>query len=60
LILLGFGLVGDQQFPDRRLPPSVDDWLPERHLARFVVEVQAFAVGHCHWKRAGNSSELEI
>ena len=21
------------------LPPSVDDWLPERHLARFVVEV---------------------
>ena len=22
-----------------RLPPSVDEWLPERHLARFVVEV---------------------
>jgi hypothetical protein len=21
------------------LPPSLDDWLPERHLARFVVEV---------------------
>ncbi len=21
------------------LLPSVDDWLPERHLARFVVEV---------------------
>src|SRR4051812_29377732 len=21
------------------LPPSVDDWLPERHLARFVVEM---------------------
>jgi transposase len=21
------------------LPPSVDDWLPERHLARFVVEL---------------------
>ena len=21
------------------LPPSVDEWLPERHLARFVVEV---------------------
>ncbi len=21
------------------LPPSVDDWLPERHLARFVVEI---------------------
>lgn len=24
---------------DYLLPPSVDDWLPERHLARFVVEV---------------------
>src|SRR5690242_6483704 len=23
------------------MPPSVDDWLPERHLARFVVEVIA-------------------
>jgi hypothetical protein len=21
------------------LPPSVDEWLPEEHLARFVVEV---------------------
>src|ERR1700756_4033561 len=21
------------------MPPSVDDWLPEKHLARFVVEV---------------------
>ena len=21
------------------LPPSVNEWLPERHLARFVVEV---------------------
>ena len=21
------------------LPPSVDDWLPEGHLARFIVEV---------------------
>jgi transposase len=21
------------------LPPSVDDWLPEKHLARFIVEV---------------------
>lgn len=21
------------------LPPSVDEWLPERHLARLVVEV---------------------
>lgn len=24
---------------DFLLPPSVDEWLPERHLARFVVEV---------------------
>jgi transposase len=21
------------------MPPSVDDWLPEHHLARFIVEV---------------------
>jgi transposase len=21
------------------LPPSVDEWIPERHLARFVVEM---------------------
>ena len=21
------------------LPPSVDEWLPEKHLARFVAEV---------------------
>ena len=21
------------------LPPSVDEWLPEKHLGRFVVEV---------------------
>ena len=21
------------------MPPSVDEWLPQRHLARFVVEV---------------------
>jgi hypothetical protein len=24
---------------DYLLPPSVDDWLPENHLARFIVEV---------------------
>lgn len=23
------------------MPPSVDEWLPERHLVRFVVEVIA-------------------
>ena len=34
-----------EQFPTGRretgflLPPSVEEWLPERHLARFVVEV---------------------
>ncbi len=21
------------------MPPSVDEWLPQRHLARFVVEI---------------------
>src|SRR5471030_3038497 len=25
--------------PGFLMPPSVDEWLPERHLARFVVEV---------------------
>ena len=28
--------------PDRKtsyLPPSMEDWLPEGHLARFIVEV---------------------
>ena len=24
---------------DLLMPPSVDEWLPQRHLARFVVEV---------------------
>lgn len=23
------------------LPPSLDDWLPEGHLARFIVEIVA-------------------
>jgi len=23
------------------MPPSVDEWLPEKHLARFVVDVLA-------------------
>ncbi len=45
LIRRGFGASAYEQLPpiDRQtgflLPPSVDDWLPERHLARFVVEV---------------------
>jgi transposase len=34
LILQSRGGCIDEQFP-----PSVDEWLPERHLARFVVEV---------------------
>src|SRR5580658_10291708 len=25
--------------PGYLLPPSVDEWLPEKHLARFIVEV---------------------
>jgi len=33
------------------LPPSVNDWLPEPHLARFVVEVieelEFSAMGEC-------------
>ena len=26
------------------LPPSADEWLPERHLARFVVEIEVLFV----------------
>src|SRR6476660_5242956 len=41
--LLGGTLLSNFRTIDREtgflLPPSVDDWLPERHLARFVVEV---------------------
>src|SRR5215471_5631910 len=39
------GRWGMSNFPDMDrqtgflLPPSVDEWLPQRHLARFVVEV---------------------
>ena len=29
----------DRQTIGLLLPPSVDDWLPQQHLARFVVEV---------------------
>jgi transposase len=39
----GGALVSNFRTIDRQtgflLPPSVDEWLPERHLARFVVEV---------------------
>jgi hypothetical protein len=38
------------------LPPSVDEWLPEKHLARFVVEVvfdprsrEGSDLGLAHW-----------
>jgi len=41
-VILGIGMSNFRQV-DREtgflLPPSVDEWLPERHLARFVVEV---------------------
>jgi transposase len=37
------GLLSNFRMIDRAtgylLPPSVDEWLPERHLARFIVEV---------------------
>jgi transposase len=40
---MGRGFMSNFRMIDRQtgflLPPSVDDWLPERHLARFVVEV---------------------
>jgi transposase len=45
LILYGLGtaLMSNFRAIDREtgflLPPSVDEWLPEKHLARFVVEV---------------------
>jgi transposase len=43
LIRLGGALLSNFRTIDRQtgflLPPSVDEWLPERHLARFVVEV---------------------
>src|SRR5208283_4240037 len=39
----GWALLSNFRTIDRQtgflLPPSVDEWLPERHLARFVVEV---------------------
>jgi hypothetical protein len=43
LIRLGGASLSNFRTIDRQtgflLPPSVDEWLPERHLARFVVEV---------------------
>jgi len=44
VILAAFGALADEHFRtiDRQtsflLPPLVDEWLPEKHLARFVVE----------------------
>ncbi|HEY5131181.1 MAG TPA: hypothetical protein VIJ35_28475, partial [Bradyrhizobium sp.] len=36
-------------------PPSVDEWLPERHLARFVVEVvERGALSPANAARAGH------
>ena len=30
------------------LPPSLDEWLPQKHLARFVAEVsEALDLGGC-------------
>ena len=43
LFRCGSGRVDNFRTIDRQtgylLPPSVDEWLPERHLARFIVEV---------------------
>jgi hypothetical protein len=33
--------------------PSVDEWLPEKHLARFAVEVIARAGGNRHPRPLG-------
>jgi transposase len=39
------------------LPPSVDEWLPERHLARFVVEViDGFDLGRMSGAYRGSGS----
>jgi transposase len=41
------------------MPPSVDDWLPERHLARFVVEVVAgldLRAMTCRYRGSGEAS----
>ena len=41
--LLSWALLSNFRTIDRQtgylLPPSLDEWLPERHLARFIVEV---------------------
>ena len=31
------------------LPPSIQDWLPEGHLAHFVVETVALLPLHARW-----------
>jgi hypothetical protein len=36
LVIFDLGFDRTQQY---LLPPSVDEWLPEGHLARFIVEV---------------------
>jgi transposase len=39
------------------LPPSVDEWLPERHLARFIVEViEGFDLGAMSRSYRGSGS----
>ena len=43
---------------DYLLPPSVDDWLNERHLARFVVEVvDQLDLSNLTWQYAGRGSK---
>ena len=49
---------------DFLMPPSVDEWLPQRHLARFVVEViegldlRAMTGSYRVWARRSHYSRL--
>jgi transposase len=45
----------DRQTP-YLLPPSVDEWLPERHLARFVVEIDGVDVSAMSGAYRGSGS----
>ena len=43
ILKLGCALMSNFRPIDRQtaylIPPSVEDWLPEEHLARFIVEI---------------------
>ena len=43
------------------LPPSVDEWLPEKHLARFIVDViDGLDLGRMSRAYRGTGSALRI